>query len=84
LTRQTGLIVTIVSALLCGCPGFFSCFWGAIASAVSFIPGADIDIGGSSDPMMALISGLVAIVLGLIFVAIPVALWFLTVRGKSA
>ena len=84
MTRQTGLILTIVSAILCGCPGLFSCFWGVIASVVSFIPGAEIDIGGSSDPMAALTSGLVAICLGFIFVAIPVAVWFFTVRGKTA
>jgi hypothetical protein len=83
-TRQTGLILTIVSAILCGCPGLFSCFWGLIASVVSFMPNADIDIGGSSDPMAALTAGAVAVCLGLIFVAIPVALWFFTVRGKPA
>jgi hypothetical protein len=44
--RNTGIIITIVTAILCGCPGLFSCFWGLIASVVSFIPGADIDIGG--------------------------------------
>lgn len=84
MTRQTGLILTIVSAVLCGCPGLFSCFWGLIASVVSFMPNADIDIGGSSDPMAALAAGAGAICLGIIFVAIPVALWFFTVKGKSA
>jgi hypothetical protein len=84
MSRQTGLILTIVSAVLCGCPGLFSCFWGAIASVVSFIPGAEIDIGGSSDPMMALVAGLGAIVMGVVLVVIPVAVWFFTVRGKSA
>jgi len=82
--RNTGLIITIVSVILCGCPGLFSCFWGLIASVVSFIPGADIDIAGSSDPMAALVSGLVAIVIGVVLVAIPVAVWFFLVRGKSA
>ena len=82
--RNTGLIATIASVILCGCPGLFSCFWGLIASLVSFMPGADIDIAGSSDPMAALVSGLVAIVIGFVLVAIPVAVWFFLVRGKSA
>jgi hypothetical protein len=56
--RQTALIVTIASAILCGCPGLFACFWGLIAGVVSFIPGAEIDIGGSSDPTAALMAGL--------------------------
>jgi hypothetical protein len=84
MNRNTGLIATIVTAVLCGCPGLFSCFWGLIASVVSFIPGAEIDIGGSSDPMMALLSGVVAIVMGIVLVVIPAAVWFFTVRGKSA
>lgn len=82
--RNTGIIATVVSAVLCGCPGLFSCFWGFLASVVSFIPNADIDIGGSSDPTSALWAGLVAICLGLVFIAIPVAVWFFTVRGKPA
>jgi len=81
--RKTGLIVTIVTAVICGCPGLFSCFWGLLASVISFIPGADIDIGGSSDPTAALFAGLGAVCLGLIFIVIPVAVWFFTVRGKS-
>ncbi len=82
--RNTGLIATIATTILCGCPGLFSCFWGSIASLVSFVPGAEIDIGGSSDPMAALVSGLVAIVIGFVLVAIPVAFWFFLVRGKAA
>jgi hypothetical protein len=82
--RNTGLIATIATVILCGCPGLFSCFWGLIASLVSFMPGAEIDIGGSSDPMAALVSGLVAIVIGFVLVAIPIAVWFFLVRGKSA
>ena len=84
MNRKTCLIVTIAAAVLCGCPGLFSCFWGLLAGVVSFVPGADIDIGGSSDPTAALTAGLVAIVIGVIFVVIPVAVWFFTVRGKTA
>jgi hypothetical protein len=83
MNRNTSLIATIATAILCGCPGLFSCFWGLIAAVVSFIPGAEIDIGGSSDPTAALVSGLVAIVVGIILVAIPIAVWFFTLRGKS-
>jgi hypothetical protein len=55
-----------------------------IASVVSFIPGAEIDIGGSSDPTAALMAGLGSICIGLLLVVIPVAVWFFTLRGKSA
>ena len=82
--RQTGIIATVVTALLCGCPGLFSICWGGIAALVSFMPGADIDIGGSSDPTMALATGLGALCVGVIFVAIPVAVGFFMLRKKPA
>jgi hypothetical protein len=56
--------------------------WGGLAAVVSFVPGADIDIGGSSDPTAALFSGLGAVCLGILFVAIPVAVGFFTLRKK--
>ncbi len=82
MSRQTGLILTIVSAVICGCPGFFACFWGMIVAIVSFIPDADINIGGSSDPMAALIVGFGAMCLGLIFMLLPLAVWYFTMRNK--
>jgi hypothetical protein len=84
MNRQTGIILTIVTVVLCACPGLFSCFWGLIAGGVSFIPGAQIDVGGSNDPTMALLSGVGAACFGLILVAIPIVVWFLTVRNKPA
>ncbi|MBN1147468.1 MAG: hypothetical protein JXA78_09440 [Anaerolineales bacterium] len=80
--RTTGIIATVVTVLVCGCPGLLSVCWGAIAAAASFIPGAEIDIAGSSDPTTALISGLGALCIGVVFVAIPVAVGFFTLRKK--
>ncbi len=82
--RKTGIIATVAAGILCGCPGLFSCFWGRLASVISFIPNADIDIGGSSDPTSALFAGLGGVCIGIIFVAIPVAVWYFAVRGKPA
>ncbi len=84
MNRQTGIIATVATGVLCGCPGLFSCFWGLLASVISFIPDAEIDIGGSSDPASALFAGLGGVCVGILFVAIPVAVWYFTVRGKSA
>jgi hypothetical protein len=80
--RNVGIIATVVTALLCGCPGLFSICWGAIAAGVSFIPGADINIGGSNDPTTALLTGVGAFCIGVIFVAIPVAVGFFMLRNK--
>lgn len=80
--RTTSIIATVVAALLCGCPGLFSLCWGGLAAIVSFVPGANIDIGGSADPSAALYTGLGALCGGLILIAIPIAVGFFTLRKK--
>ncbi len=82
--KNTGLIATIAAVVLCGCPGLFAVFYGGLASIVSFIPGADINFNGSSDPMVALGTGLGSCCAGILFIAIPVAVWYFTMRKKPA
>ncbi|MBC7878269.1 MAG: hypothetical protein H7Y59_13955 [Anaerolineales bacterium] len=80
--KNTGLIATIAAVILCGCPGLFAAFWGALTAVISFIPGADINIGGSSDPSAALFSGLGTCCIGILFIAVPVAVGFFGLRKK--
>jgi len=80
--RTTGIIATVVAALFCGCPGIFSLCWGGISAIVAFVPGADINIGGSSDPQAALYTGLGALCGGVLLIAIPIAVGFFTLRKK--
>ncbi len=80
--RTGGVIATIVAVLLCGCPGLFALCFGAIAAGASFIPGSEIDMFGSNDPQSALVSGVGALCLGLIFVLVPIAVGFFTLRKK--
>jgi hypothetical protein len=82
--KNTGLIATIVAAVICGCPGLLALCFGAIFTIVSFVPGADIDVMGSSDPGSALTTGLGALCIGIVFVAIPVVVWFVIARRKPA
>ncbi len=82
--RNTGMIATIATALLCGCPGLLSLCWGITSAAASFIPGADININGSSSPQSALFAGVGGLCLGIIFIAIPVIVGFVTLRKKPA
>jgi hypothetical protein len=84
MNRQTGIIITVITAVLCGCPGIFSCFWGLIAAVTSFIPGSQIDIAGSRNPTSALLAGGGGICAGIIFVVIPILVWFFMVRNKPA
>jgi hypothetical protein len=81
--RTAGIIATVVTALLCGCPGLFAICWGAIAAMASFMPDADIDMGGSSDPTVALAVGAGVLCLGVIFVAIPIAVGFFMLRDST-
>ena len=51
--RTTGIIATIAAVLLCGLSGLFSVCIGFMIALVGFIPGAEIDMFGSSDPQSA-------------------------------
>jgi hypothetical protein len=82
--KNTGIIATVATAFLCGCPGLLALCWGALAAFVSFVPGANIDIGGSSDPQSALFTGLGALCAGVIFIAIPIVVGVVTLRKKPA
>lgn len=82
--RTIGIIATIAAVLLCGCPGLLAVFMGAIFAVVSFVPNANIDIGGSNDPKAALAFGGVVLCLGIIFIIIPIVVGFLTLRKKPA
>ncbi len=80
--KTTGIIATIAATLLCGCPGLFSLCGGALFAIVSRFPGADIDVFGSTDPSSALMWGLGGFCVGIIFIAIPIAVGFFTLREK--
>jgi hypothetical protein len=80
--RTAGIIATIATVLLCGCPGLFSLCLGAMFAVVGQIPGAAIDVFGSNDPVAALGAGLGGICLGLIFIAIPIIVAIVTLRPK--
>ncbi|MBN2385795.1 MAG: hypothetical protein JXB85_02160 [Anaerolineales bacterium] len=84
-SKKTGAIIaTVATALLCGCPGLGSVCWGGLSAIISFIPGAAIDVGGSSDPNTAFFAGVGALCGGLIFVAIPIVVGVLTLRKPKA
>jgi hypothetical protein len=82
--RQTAMIVTIVAVVICGCPGLLSLCMGAMFAVISQIPNADIDVFGSSDPGTALGAGIGMVCAGVLFVAIPAAIGFFTLRKKPA
>jgi preprotein translocase subunit SecF len=81
--KNTNMIATIVAVVLCGCPGLFGLCFGAVSLLASFVPGAEIDVFGSSDPGAATTMGLAALCLSIVFIAIPVIVWFVTRRKET-
>lgn len=80
--KTGGIIATVVTALCCGLPGCFSLCFGLISALAGAIPGSDIDIMGSGDPAAAIGMGIASVCGGIIFIAIPVAVGFFTLRKK--
>lgn len=84
MNRNTAMIATGATALLCGCPGLFTCFGGLMTAVISQMPDAQIDLFGSTDPTTALAAGIGSICGGLILILIPVAVGFFTLRNAKA
>ena len=80
--KTKSIVATIAAVVLCGCPGLFMCFFGAIFTFASQVPGADIDVMGSSDPASAMTMGIVFLCVSFIFILIPIAVGFFTLRKK--
>lgn len=81
--KTTGLIATIATALLCGCPGLIGLCMGAMFAFVGVIPGSDIDVMGSSDPTAAIGTGVAMLCLGVVFIAIPIVVGIVTLRNPQ-
>ena len=82
--KTTAIVVTVAAILLCGCPGLVSLFMGGMFALTSAIPGANIDVFGSSDPRSALNMGIAGLCVGLVFVLIAAAAIFFSWRRRSA
>jgi preprotein translocase subunit SecF len=73
MNRNTSIIVTVATALLCGCPGIFICLFGALTAA-----GQGTFNGANLSPTV----GFVLLCLSLIFIAIPIVVGVVTLRKK--
>ncbi len=76
-TKTKGIIATIAAVVLCGCPGFFLCVFGAATAfgGGTYNLGSDV---GSIPPSM----GFVFLCLSLIFMLIPIGVGFFMLRKK--
>jgi hypothetical protein len=82
MNRTVGIVLTIVTALCCGCLALFSCiFGGMIAAGMPFnqnINGAE-SVQTYPQPV-----GFALLCVSLIFIIIPIAVAFFTFRNKPA
>lgn len=81
--KMIGIIALIVTILFCGLPGLCGLCGGPLFVIVGFIPGAEIDMFGSTDPGAAIAYGIGAICVSVLFIAIPAVIGYLTLRKKS-
>jgi len=78
MTRQTGLIITIVLAVLTLCPSFFCCVFGA----TTLVGAGTYELGAESGALPSWV-GLPIVILALLAWLVPLASWFFLVRGKA-
>jgi len=71
--KTKGIVATIASVVLCGCPGLFMCLFGVITTTGN---------GTFNDSSLPSSVGFVLMCLSLIFIIIPIAVGFFMLRKK--
>ncbi|MGB8982932.1 MAG: hypothetical protein WCC12_13745 [Anaerolineales bacterium] len=78
--KTIGIIATVLTALVCGCTGLFSCIWGVLIASGQPI---DVTTNGVTTPQtFSPTIGFVLLCLSLLLVLVPVAVGFFTLRSK--
>ena len=80
-TKTKGIVATIASVVLCGCPGLFMCIFGAITAAGSMPYTTELN-GVSNSGTLPPTVGFVLLCLSVIFIIIPIAVGFFMLRKK--
>jgi len=78
--RTLGIVLTVITALVCGCAGIFSCVWGFLIAG-----GTPIDVtrnGVTTPQTFPPTIGYVLLCLSLLLILVPVAVGFFTLRKK--
>jgi hypothetical protein len=81
MNKNTGIIATVATALLCGCPGLLLCIFGGVAAA-GLLPYTTTVNGVSDQGIVPSTYGFVLLCLSLIFIAIPIVVGVVTLRKK--
>lgn len=75
MNKNTGMIITAATVVLCGCPGLFLCLFGALTAAGQ---------GTFNDQSLSPTVGFALVCLALIFILIPIVVGVVTLRKKPA
>ncbi len=81
--KNTGMIATIATVILCGCPGLFMCIFGAV-TATGNMPFTTELNGVSNSGTMPAGAGIAMLCFSLILILIPAAVGFFMLRKKPA
>ena len=81
--RTKGIIATVASVILCGCPGLFFCLFGAFTATGNMPFNTELN-GITNSGTLPPTAGYVLLCLSLIFIVIPIVVGFLTLRSKPA
>ena len=79
--RTKSLIATGAAVILCGCPGLFLCIFGGLAATGAPVTTTGFSGVSNTGPMSST-SAFVLLCLGVIFILIPIAVGFFTLRKK--
>ena len=85
--RTGGIIATVATTLLCGCPGIFECLFGALRAAGLGKYSGEAILGERGSTSVGQVSPAVGVALlcgGLILILIPFLVGFFTLRRKPA
>ncbi|HET7142876.1 MAG TPA: hypothetical protein VFI68_02545 [Anaerolineales bacterium] len=80
-TKTKGIVATIASVVLCGCPGLFMCIFGAFTATGSMPYTTELN-GVSNSGTLSPTVGFVLLCLSVIFIIIPIAVGFFMLRKK--
>lgn len=73
MNRNNSIILTVATAVLCGCPGLFICLFGALTAAGQ---------GTFNDVSLSPTVGFALLCVALILIAIPIVVGVVTLRKK--
>ena len=82
--RTASIIGLVIAIMFCGLPGLCGLCFGPFFALISMIPGADINVFGSNNPDAGIGFGIGTFCVSVLFILIPVLVWYFTLRKKSA